>query len=208
MRDYWTRRISREITRGLPAEEKRLNVLMAWTQNHIRPIPAGWPVMDDHILYTIIRGTGESEQKADVFTTLSSYAGTPSFWAVVKPGSGTKERLILSFAFIEGRWTVWDVGRGISFRRKDGSLAIVSELSKDPALISFNVGRLRHQGRAYSEYLLKGLPHFFVPEFTRPQKQMPGPRVLFELKRLGIRLRNGWKSEDERKFDPQIVFWD
>ena len=201
LRDYWYRRLADEITREAETPEARLERLLCWTRQHIRRTPAGWPVVDDHILHTILRGYGEAEQMADVFTCLSSYSGIPAFWGVVKPGRGTKERLILSFAWINGRWTAWDVAREITFRKEDGSLASVSELANDTRLISFNVGEIRHQGRPYAEYLLKGLPHFFAPEFRRPQKQMPFPRTLFEFKRL-------WRSDDADKFDPQIVFWD
>ena len=143
---------------------------------------------------------------ADVFTCLSSYAGTPSFWGVVKPGPGEGNRLILSFCALEGRWTVWDVSRGIAFRRKDGSLASVSELANQPDLALLNARRIKHQGHPYAEYLSKGLPHFFVPAFSRSQKQMPLPRFLFEVKRFCLRLWKGWSRWQEEAFDPKIIF--
>ena len=208
LRDYWYRRLAGEITRGARGDEAKLEALLGWTRDHIRRIPAGWPVMDDHILYIIVRGCGEEDQVADVFTCLSSYSGIPAFWGVVKPGPGSKaeERLVLSFALVQGRWTVWDVARGIVFRRKDGSPASVSELATDREFGSLNVSRLNHQGRPYAEYLSKGLPHFFAPVFSRAQKQMPLPRVFFEAKRFCFRLWNGWSRWQEEAFDPKIIF--
>lgn len=181
-------------------------MLLEWTRGHIRRIPPGFPLVDDHILHIIIRGYGEEEQSADVFTCLSSYAGIPAFWGVVTPGAGEQKRLILSFCRVGGQWTVWDVARGIAFRRKDGSLASVSELATDPDLRSFNARRLKHRGRLYADYLSNGLPHFFVPAFTRPEKQMPCPRFLFEVERFCLRLWKGWGRWQEEAFDPKIIF--
>lgn len=206
LRDYWYRRLSDEITQGVTGEEVRLKTLLAWTREHIRRIPAGWPVVDDHILHIIIRGYGEEEQQADVFTTLSAYAGIPAFWGVVKPGTGGGERLILSFARLDGRWTVWDVARGISFRRADGSLASVLEISSDSRLVESNAGGLQHQGHPYSQYLLRGLPHFFVPPILRAQKQMSWPRLSFEVQRLWDRFLSRWPCYNTDDLDPKVVF--
>ncbi len=206
LRDYWYRRMAREITQEARGDEARLNALLAWTREHIRRTPAGWPVVDDHILHTILRGYGEEDQRADVFTTLSSYAGIPSFWSVIKLGDAKGKRLVLSFCLLEGRWTVWDVARGIVFRNEKASMVSVSDLVADQRLVSMNVAGLKHQGRPYGEYLSEGLPYFFVPEFRRPQKQMLWPRVLFEFKRMWIRIASRQPSVDVEEFDPQPVF--
>lgn len=179
IRDYWYRRLSGEITQGIQDPEARLEAFLSWTRERIRPIPPGWPVVDDHILHIIIRGYGEEEQTADVFTTLASYAGIPSFWGAVYRGE--QPRQILSFCLLNGRWTVWDAARGNPFRNPDGSLTSVSELSREPETAA--------------------LAHFFVPKFTRPQKQMPLPRVIYEAQRPWMRLIN-----KEEEFDPKILF--
>lgn len=180
IRDYWYRRLAGEITRGIRDPEARLEASLSWTRERIRPIPPGWPVVDDHILYTIVRGYGEEEQTADVFTTLASYAGVPSFWGVVQREQG---RSVLSFCLLNKRWTVWDAARGTAFRNPDGSMTRVSDLSREPGMA--------------------GLAHFFVPRFTRPQKQMPLPRLICEAQRPWMRL-----IHKEEEFDPKIVFRD
>lgn len=180
IRDYWYRRLAGEITRGVRDPKARLDRVLSWTRGNIRRPPPGWPVLDDHILYTIIRGYGEDEQVADVFTTLSSYSGIPAFWGVVRR---EQTRRILSFCFLNGGWTIWDAARGSPFRNPDGSLASVSELSREPGMAP--------------------LAHFFVPRFTRTQKQMPLPRMIFEAQRPWMRFIN-----KEGEFDPKIVFRD
>src|SRR5437660_8376164 len=44
-----------------------------WTHTTVRPTPAGWPIVDDHPLNIFIRGYGQADQMADLFTTLSVY---------------------------------------------------------------------------------------------------------------------------------------
>ena len=63
---------------------------------------------------------------------------------------------MLSFVQIEGRWTVWDVKRGADFRDARGRLASAEELPL-------------------------GVRPLAVPVMLRARKQMPGPRLLFEL---------------------------
>ena len=79
VRDHEYRRLADEITAGATTDEQRALALFGWTRTHIRPRPGGWPVVDDHILNIIIRGYGEDDQMADVFTTLTTYAGVPAF---------------------------------------------------------------------------------------------------------------------------------
>ena len=180
IRDYWYRRMACEITRGVRDPEARCERVLSWTRENIRRPPPEWPVLDDHILCTIIRGYGAEEQAADVFTTLSSYSGTPAFWGVVQR---EQTRRVLSFCFLNGRWTIWDATQGSPFRNPDGSLASVSELSRQPEMAP--------------------LASFFVPKFTRAQKQMPLPRIFFEAQHPWMRFTN-----KEEEFDPKIVFRD
>ena len=58
----------------------RVLAVFDWTARRIQPTPEGWPVVDDHILNIIIRGYGMTDQRADVFATLTTYAGVPAFW--------------------------------------------------------------------------------------------------------------------------------
>ena len=166
IRDIRLRQLAAEITCGLNTEEARAAALFNWTQKQIRHTPPGWPVIDDHITHIIIRGYGETDQMADVFTTLSTYAGLPAFWRTARSKS-RKCTLILSFVRMNGRWTVWDVAHGGAYRTEQGSLASVEDLAKGSDL--------------------EGLLPLEVPETLRAEKQMLGRRVAFELRR-------GWRS--------------
>lgn len=175
------RLLADEIVRGLHTDGERVLAVLDWTRQHIRRTPKGWPIVDDHILDIIIRGYGVDDQMADVFTTLSTYAGVPAFWKVVK-APGTDEQPILSFARVEGRWAVFDVANGVVFTDTQGRLADLAELLADPAELRAIAGALTPRGHPYWQYL-ETLAPFQVPAFLRAEEQMPWPRLTFEVRR-------------------------
>lgn len=180
VRDYEYRDLAARLTQGLAAEETKAEALLRWTHDHIRPVPPGWPIVDDHISHTIIRGYGEEDQMADLFTTLAAYSRIRSFWKITRDPQGP-ESLVLSFAKIDGRWTVWDVAGGVSFRDAAGRLLSVEELVKNPELLQLTEAKAPHRANRY--FLVHaGLVRFEVPETLRTEKQMPIRRVLFELR--------------------------
>ena len=168
-----------QITQGRGSDLARALAVFEWTRQHIRPTPAGWPVVDDHILDIIIRGYGLDDQMADVFTMLATYAGVPAFWRVAKVSGG---RLVLAFARVDGRWTVWDVAHGLAFREADGRLADVHALIADPALVRATAGSLAPDGVPYDRYVAQLQP-FQAPAMLRAEQQMLWPRVWFEVRR-------------------------
>ena len=161
--------LAREITRGVSTDEARALKVFEWTREHIQPTPPGLPVVDDHILHIIIRGYGEDDQMADVFTTLATYAGVPAFWQTVKLPDG---RLVVSFAKVERRWTMFDVAHGLIFRDAQGRLASLEQLVAQPELIATAAGDLRPGGLPYRRYLADAVP-LEVPHPLRAELQMP-----------------------------------
>ena len=167
-----------------------------WTVRNIRRTPDGWPVDDDHILHIMIRRHGLDDQMADVFSTLSTYAGVPAFWKIFEhPESGDK--LVLSFANVDGAWAVFDVARGLVFRDEQGDFADTAELAADPELVRVATGLLSQGDVDYVPYFQSGedLRRVTPPVAPRPLRaelQMPWPRLRHEVtQRLTRRPRNG-----------------
>lgn len=181
-RDAQYRLLARQITEGLAGDDARALAVFRWTRRHILPTPDGWPIVDDHVLHIIIRGHGVDDQMADVFTTLLTYTGVPAFWKPVKP-AGTGPLLILSFAKVDGRWTVFDVAHNLIFADARGRLLDVRALAADPALTEAVAGGARPGGRSYADYIARLQP-FTVPDILRAQTQMPWPRVVWEARRV------------------------
>lgn len=184
-RHFHYRLLAQQITQGLHTDEERALAVYRWTRERIRPTPRDWAVVDDHIDHIIIRGHGFGDQMADVFATLSTYAGVPSFWVFVRPPGGSYVH-VLTFANVDERWAVFDIEQGVVFRDAQGRLATLEQLLADPDLVTAQVGRFQPDGLPYSRYLAAASP-LEVPSPLRAELQMPGVRVWYELRRkLGV----------------------
>lgn len=186
----YVRLVSRIVNPDAPPESRVLTVF-EWTRKNIRDTPAGFPVVDDHISHIIIRGYGEDDQKADVFTTLITYAGVPAYWSWIGTAPST---LILSFAWIDKHWRVFDVQNGIAFRNRRGALASVEELAADPGLIASVAANRQHQSRPYTSYFEAfHLPP--PPDLLRAEEQMLWPRALYRVRRVLGLGRREWQLD-------------
>jgi hypothetical protein len=179
-RDAHYRLLAKEITAGAQSDRERVLVVFEWTRHNIRPTPRGWPVIDDHIWHIIIRGHGLADQMADVFTTLSTYAGVPAHWKVLT-APGRNEKLILSFARVEEQWAVLDVWHGLAFADAGGRFMSAEAFAADPAAAETVAARAGIQA-SYAPYMSSSFLE--VPRTLRARLQMPWPRLTFELRRL------------------------
>ena len=175
--------ITDEVTRGAVSDEDRALKVFDWTRRQIRRTPDGWPIVDDHILHIIIRGHGVNDQQADVFATLTTYAGVPAFWAKV---SHNQVGVILSFAYIEEQWRVFDVFNGVVFRNPKGGLATMADLKDRPNLVPASMRSVAVDGVAYGDILSRALMPA-VPDPLRAELQMPSTRLWYEMK-VALRL--------------------
>lgn len=188
-RDSMYRRLaSRIVSDDATAEQKAL-ILFEWTRANIRDSPRGLPVVDDHISHIIIRGYGDADQKADVFTTLLTYAGVPARWAWIGKGP----YVLLSLAWIDRRWRAFDVQNGIVFRSRTGALASVEELAGDPEVLQSAAAGRMHLTRPYATYF-EGFRPPVAPDLLRAEGQMLLPRALYPLQRLVGLGRREWQE--------------
>lgn len=179
------RQIADEVTSGAMSDTERALKVFEWTRRHIRTTPPDWPIVDDHILHIIIRGHGFSDQQADVFATLLTYAGVPAFWAKAQ-ADPTGPVVILSFARIDDRWRVFDVFNGVVFRSATGGLATMNDLRGHPELLPASARSIEVKGVPYGEIVTK-VPMPAVPNPLRAELQMPSARLWYQLK-VAVRL--------------------
>jgi len=182
----YARLVRRIVDEGQAAEARALTVFER-TRANVRDTPEGFPAVDDHIWHIIVRGYGDDDQKADVFTTLATYAGIPAFWAVSTDLRG----LPISFAWIDEGWRVFDVANGIVFRNRRGGLAAFEDLIADRAWLVELVGQRTYRSRPYIDFFASVTLE--PPDLLRAEQQMLAPRAWTELKRLvGLR-RRAWQ---------------
>ncbi len=178
------------ITSGATSDEARALAVFEWTGRNVRDVPSGFPVVDDHILSIITRGYGVGDQIADVFATLTTYAGVPAFWARV-PSNLEQPGVILTFVAIEGQWRVFDAFHRIAYRTRAGTLATLADIGRQPDLIPATVSAVMLDGVSYRDVVSRA-PMPAIPEPLRAELQMPLPRVWHELKTaIGV------ESDDE-----------
>jgi hypothetical protein len=179
-RDVNFAQTARQVLSNADGDEARTMTALEWTRAHVKDQPDGLPIVDDHVWHVIIRGYGEPDQQADVFTTLLVYEGVPAYWML----TGTSpEELPLSYVFLHGQWRVFDAGRGIVFRTASGMLATPEDLATDASLVEASArGRVEDMAR-YLEYFRRYQPPQ-PPDVLRADLQMPGRRALYEMKRL------------------------
>lgn len=179
-RDLNLAQTARQVLAGAEEDEARAMTALEWTRAHVSARPPGLPVVDDHVWHVIVRGYGEPDQQADVFTTLLVYEGVPAYWMLV----GTPpEELPLSYVRLHDDWRVFDAAHGVVFRTKSGGLATPADLVQDASLVERSArGRVEDLPR-YLEYF-RGYQPPVPPEVLRADLQMPGRRTLHEMKQL------------------------
>lgn len=179
-RDLNLARTAREVLGAIDGDEARTMTALAWTREHVRPQPAGLPVVDDHVWYIVVRGYGEADQRSDVFTTLLAYEGVPAYWML----TGTApDELPVSYVKIGGRWRVFDAASGIVFRTTSGELAAPEDLIADPELVRRAADGQVTDLTFYLGYF-RGYRVPEPPDVLRADLQMSGRRTLYEMKRL------------------------
>jgi hypothetical protein len=171
---------------GIDGDEAKAAAALAWTRANIRNAPGGLPVIDDHIWHVLIRGYGQSDQQADVFTTLLVYEGVPAYWMFI--GSKPHE-MPISYVLIRDRWRVFDVARGLVFRNAAGDLATPEQIAADLNLVRAGVAPVIDDVEGYVARFA-GYTAPPAPDVLRAHLQMPGRRLWYEIQRpLGMQGR-------------------
>jgi len=186
----YSRLVQRLVSEEASAESRALTIFK-WTRENIRDVPAGFPVIDDHISHIIIRGYGTDDQKADVFTALTTYAGVPAFFSA---STDAEPSLVLSWVWIDERWRVFDVENGVVFRSRSGALASVEELAGDSWVLESVAAERVYRDRDYASYFV-GFRLPDPPDLLRAELQMLWPRVSYRLKRFVGLGRREWQTE-------------
>lgn len=180
-RDLQTSRLAKEIVAGASTDEEKLLKIFSWVTEHVQPTPPGFPVVDDHLLHTIIRGYGADDQRAEAFVVLTGYAGLRG--SVVRLEAPGHPNVFLYVAMVRsGAHTyVFDVTNRVIFRDERGRLADIKALLSNPKLIVAAAPGRVVRGIPYDHYFLD-VHH--AKTFSRTDSQQPWPRFKQGLERL------------------------
>ena len=178
--------IAHSVLGGIEGDDAKAAAALAWTRANIRNAPAGMPIIDDHIWHIVIRGYGQSDQQADVFTTLLAYEGVRAYWTFIGP---KPKEIPISYVLIRDRWRVYDVTRGLVFRNAVDDLATPEQIAADHNLIRAAVAPVEGDVEGYVARFA-GYTAPPAPDVLRADLQMPGRRLWYEIRRpLGMQGR-------------------
>lgn len=181
------RHLARALTGRLPDRDAKIMALFDWTREHIRPYPKGYPIVDDHVWNTIVRGYGTPDQVADVFATLCVTAGIPAHFEFITI-PGTNRSIGIAFARLSGGgFGIFDPAHGVAVRHPDGRLATVEEVRADPSIVERAAPGLEWSGAPYVRYFER-LPGVSRKRFSKTTEQVPLLRV-WKMVRNVIRCR-------------------
>lgn len=161
--------------------------IFAWTCANIRKVPDGFPIIDDHVWYIIIRGYGMSDQSSDVFATLCNYAGVDAFYTIIRTKDKASE-IILSFVRLDKRWRFFDPYRKVYFRNNNGDLATVDDIKNGNWKI-VRIGEIKNFD--YGVFF-ENLPVIKKIGLERSNMQAPLRHLIFEVKKIN-RVKNSCK---------------
>lgn len=168
------------VSRRLPEKEKAMRVFN-WTLEHIKSVPRGFPVVDDHSWYIIVRGYGTDDQFQDVFTTLCNYSGLDAFFDGVSSKDRSKNKS-LSFVRIDKKWRVFDPFNGAYLIGPDGDLAGIEDVLSGGFTVFSKNSEARDIDYAKTLRTLKIDKRIKGWTFSRAAIQSPLRRFIFWLK--------------------------
>lgn len=123
------------LVRGKRTDSERVEALMLWAHENVRPWYGGPPriVMDNS--YSIVRrGFGYCNDSAHVFATLAHYAGYDVRLRFLLRADGFSPHT-LAEVHVDGRWILVDPFYGIVWRDASGTLLTVDDVPAQPNLL-------------------------------------------------------------------------
>lgn len=184
-RHYNYKHLVKGILADTRREQGRAIKIFEWTYNNLKKTPEGFPIMDDHVWYIIVRGYGVDDQFSDVFTTLCNYAGLGAYYSWIYTSDRAK-RIPLCFVKIEKKWCVFDPYNGNYFKNSTGDLADVEELRSRAGWKLYSLNETidpQEEARQYTPFFTN-LPIIEHLELNRANVQSPFNRLLFQIKSL------------------------
>lgn len=182
-RHFEYKNIADKITRRSTTDKEKVLRIFDWIRSNVRrDFPKDWPILDDHILYTMVRGYGAADQIVDAFVTLTSYEGMKGTRYHIYTGIRRKF-FPIALVEVDGRILVFDPAFGNYFVNENGEIASIKDIIRNPSLVEKAKNKPVIRGIAYTDYFrnLRDVDRLGV---VRADLQMPGRRFFYEAKRV------------------------
>ena len=176
-RHFQAKHLVSNLLKKIDYPEDQLQLLFAWSRDHVRSTPPGFPVIDDHVWHIIVRGYGATDQRTEAFALLASYAGFPATVTAMEI-PGTDGGVIVALVKIGQLLHVFDVEHGFVFLDEHGQLIDAARLATAPEVVSSITNGIEIAGRPYEHYVPSLLNRDLT--FNRMELQKPWPRLKHE----------------------------
>jgi hypothetical protein len=128
------RRTAERLVAAKATHRERLEALMGWAHENVRPTYAApTRVVADNFMDIVRRGYGSCDQTAHVFATLAHYAGYDVHLLFLRAPDGVSPHTVAEVR-IDGRWVLVDPFLPTLFLDRDGHLASVADLGTTAAI--------------------------------------------------------------------------
>lgn len=175
-RHYEYKHLVNHIVKDARSDEERVMKILEWTFSNIRRAPHGFPVIDDHVWYIIVRGYGTSDQFQDVFTTFCNYSKINALYRTFKINNSPET---LSFVKLKNNWHVFDAYHGIYFKNSKGKIADINDLMSGDWIVfrlSNNIEIPAYYGECFKSLNSINYENY---KLSRPSIQSPVNRIRF-----------------------------
>lgn len=123
------------IARAGATDAERLEMLLTWTQDNVRPsFAAPYRVVSDTPFGVVRRGFGYCDQMAHVFVSMLSYMGYEGHMLFLQRVEGDSPHSVAEVK-VGDRWIVADPWLGILWKDASGQLIGTAELKSDPDIL-------------------------------------------------------------------------
>lgn len=180
-RHYNYKQLVKKIVKDAKIDEERVMKILEWTYKNIKRVPEGFPVIDDHIWYTIVRGYAVNDQFSDIFSTLCNYAGMEAFFTKIY-GEDRRVLTALSFVKINDRWSIFDPYNGIYFKGRDNRLCEIEAMGSNNCR-PVDIERKPRFDIDYTIYF-SDIQTQEKGRLSRANIQSPLNRLIYELRRI------------------------
>jgi tetratricopeptide (TPR) repeat protein len=132
----WARSTALRLTSDKTTDREKVEALVAWTNQNVRPqYAAPTEVISDNFYNIARRGFGYCDQVNHVFATLATFAGYQSRLLFLRDEDGVSPHTVAE-VFLDGRWIVVDAWIGAVLHDEDGRLVSVADIQRRPRILA------------------------------------------------------------------------
>jgi len=124
-----------KISKGAKSDEEKVLRIFSYIHDNLNAV--GGQVVDKDTWNDLVRGIAWCDQQSWDFATLLSKENISARFVMLKDKEGVSPHTIAE-VFLGGKWIALDPLYGLVFRKDNGNLVTLEEISRDPSILTKN----------------------------------------------------------------------